>query len=69
MSKTAQTLNKLPDGAHTWLELMKDDYKTLETEVMRKEYRTMISGFVTALYRVGLITDVERRLLFTWAVL
>lgn len=69
MSKTAQTLNKLPDGARTWLEIMKDDYKTLETEEMRKEYRTTISGFVTALYRVGLITFNERRLLFTWATL
>ena len=69
MSKTEQTLNRLPEGARSWLELMKEDYKTLETDVMKKEYRNMISGFVTALHRVELITEAERRLLFTWATL
>lgn len=66
MGGTERVLNKIPENVRLHVEWMKEQYKK---EKYSNVIRKCASSYILALRDVGLITELERRLLFTYTTL
>ena len=66
MSKTAQALEKLPQNIRDHIENIK---KTCQDKKLRHDHRIAGASYVLALQHMGLVSEVERRLLLTYMTL
>ena len=63
MSKTGQTLEKLPQNIRDHIENLKKSY---QYEQLKHDARIASGSYTLALYQMGLVTENEKRLLFCY---
>lgn len=69
MTNTTTTLDKLSKNARARVEQMKMWYESAADIAERREFRNRITGYCWGLYDAGFLSDLERRLLYTYMTL
>ena len=65
MSATRKVLNKMPENVRLHVEWLKNQYRKEHKDI----FRSASGSYVRGLQDAGLISDLERRLLFSYITL
>lgn len=67
--KTANVLDKLPKHARERIENYRFEYTHTDSVKLQAEIRSSMAGYVLGLRDSGLITEVERQILFVYTTI
>ena len=66
---TRETIAKLPEAAQKEIDLLRNAYKTNDAYHDREITRARAAGYTSGLQDAGIITDMERRVLYIYVTL